>query len=294
MSKQSLFTTQRRANLLESLAAFFRADHMIAGVILVGPSAEDRQDDFSGIYAQIVVDPEADFPMVYRRWKDLLPTMMTTIACVESAEPGRHATISLLLEGYLEVVLYFVRFHQLIAPSRHVKMPDGSMIAIPAVRFAPYPWKVYYAKKSVRDELEQLEDERYHANITQIDVTYQEIMRQIWQPVLRAVMALRRNEMWVAVCNIEQIRAEIIRIAGINYDVDVRNNANIDQLPEMLLISLRHTIPTGFTLVAIRRALLSALDLLLVEANILEDQTTIKGEAQRLRQILMPYVEGFA
>lgn len=294
MSIQSLFTTQRRANLLESLAAFFRADHMIAGVILVGPSAEPRQDDFSGIYAQIVVDPEADFPMVYRRWKDLLPTMMTTIATVESSEPGKHATISLLLEGYLEIVFYFVRFHQLIAPSRHVKMPDGSMVTVPAVRFAPYPWKVLYAKKSVRDDLMRLEEECYHPHVGQIDITYQEIMRRIWQPVLRAVMALHRDEIWRAIHNIDQIRAEIIRIAGIIYDVDVRDQTHVDQLPEMLLISLRHTIPTSFTPVAIRRALLSALDLFFIQADILEDQTTTRGEAQRLRQILMPYVEGFA
>ncbi len=295
MSGAPLFTVQRRKNLLESLIAFFKVDHTIAGAMLVGASAEPRQDAFSGLSIEVIVNPTADFSLTYRKWREYLPTMMTTVGQVEHMVHGSHATIALMLEGYLELTLYFMGLNQMLAPARLWKFPDGSTRLVPIINPAPRPWKLLYANPSVKDKLIELINNCKDVPETNtLDITYRELVRGIWQPIVHAVVALQRGEIWRAISRVDEIRNKIIHLASLNYGVDVRQYAEVDQLPEMLLVALRHTIPTNTSDVAIRRSLLNAVHLFFSQAQILEETSGSELESAPIRQRMLEYVENYS
>ena len=71
----SLFTAERRADVLDNLKTFFQADEQIAGLVLVGSGAKPEQDSYSGIDLLVVVKNGAVFLSTYRKWRERLLTL---------------------------------------------------------------------------------------------------------------------------------------------------------------------------------------------------------------------------
>jgi hypothetical protein len=92
---------------------------------------------------------------------------------------------------------------------------------------------------------------------------------------------------------LDLIRQQTVQLAAMNYNVDTRNYSEVDQLPEMLLIKLRHTLPTGVDPVAIRRALHATTDLFFQQATLLEKRIDLKL-ADELRTKMWPYIEAYS
>jgi hypothetical protein len=118
-------------------------------------------------------------------------------------------------------------------------------------------------------------------------------MTTIWQPIIKCVAALNRGETWRSLHMLDQIRTQTIELAAMNYKVDTANFAEVDQLPEMLLIRMRHTLPTGTSDVAIRRALRMTIVLFFQQAELLEESLDLSLAAD-LKQYISPYIEAYA
>jgi Streptomycin adenylyltransferase len=267
------FTPRRRVEVLENFIAFFGADHSIAGLVLVGSSAESEPDIFSGLDFLVIVANGAIFPSVYRKWKQRLHDILPLAYEFEAENRIDYAAYSLMLEDYLELNLYF--------------MPQKSLL------IESNPWQVLFDHSSSQDIEQALENAYRKERSIAPSRSYKQMLDSIWQPIIKAVSALNRGETWRVLYMLDRLRQQTIEIAAMNYEVDTRNYAEVDQLPEMLLIKLRHSIPTGLDKVALRRALLVTMDIFFQQAGLLEARLGYKL-AEGVKQKILPYIEAYS
>lgn len=268
-----LFTQRRRLDVLDRLSTFFSADNSIAGLVLVGSSAEEDVDMYSGLDLLVVVHNGAVFPSVYRKWKTRLHDILPVAFDFETEKTFDHANYSMMLEDYLEINLYFSPLKKLVASRR--------------------PWQLIFDATPAQDVLPTLDASYHTESIVGPARRYQFMLTSTWQPVIKCVAAINRNELWRALHMLDHLRHQTIELAALNYDIDTRNYAEVDQLPEMLLIQLRHTVPTTLNKSAIRRALHSTVDIFFAQAEIFEETLQFKM-AKVVYDKMKPYIEAFA
>jgi len=269
----ALFTAERRDEVLKNLQTFLQADDQIAGAVLVGSGVRGFQDNYSGIDLLVAVKNGTIFPSVYAKWKDRLLTLFPIVYHFESVNDPETGICSLMFDNYLEVNLNFMPLRCLVAARK--------------------PWCVLFDQTELQ-EVEPTLQNSYRETIVEAPTrAYLDLMSMIWQPVIKCVTALNRDETWRALHMLERVRNQTIELAAMNYDVDTRNYTEVDKLPEMLLVALRHTLPTSISNVAIRRALNTTVTIFFQQAEKLEE--TIEPRlAQDLKQRILPYIEAYS
>lgn len=269
----ALFTPKRRVEVLDNLTTFFKADQSIAGLVLVGSTVEETIDIYSGLDLLVVIANGSIFPSVYRKWKTRLNELLPVAYEFEVETTLDGNTYAIMLEDYLEINLYFTPLKSLVAEQT--------------------PWKVLFDQTQTQDVEPTLET-TYQAERTIAPTrTYRHMMASIWQPIIKCVAAINRGEVWRALHMLDQIRHQTVLIAAMNYNVDTRNYSEVDQLPEMLLIKLRHTLPTGIDPTAIRRALQATTDLFFQQAAIVEERIDF-NLIDDVRNKMRPYIEAYS
>jgi predicted nucleotidyltransferase len=268
-----LFKSKRRIEVLDNLTTFFKADQNIAGLVLVGSAAEETQDIYSGLDLLVVIANGSVFPSVYRKWKTRLSDLLPAIYKFEQVSTIDSGIYSIMLEDYLEVNLYFMPLKNLVAEHS--------------------PWQVLFDQTQAQDIKPILEKTYQVERISAPTRVYRQMMASIWQPILKCVAAVNRGEVWRALHMLDQIRNQTIQLAAMNYGVDTRNYSEVDQLPEMLLIKLRHTLPTGTDHAAIRRALNTTTELFFQQAILLEENINL-SLADEVHTKMQPYIEAYS
>jgi predicted nucleotidyltransferase len=269
----SLFTAERRTEVLDSLKLFFKADDQIAGLVLVGSGAKETQDAYSGLDLLVVVKNGAVFLSTYRKWRERVLSLFPVAYHFEQDTGVDKATWTLMLDDFLEINLYFSRLMNLTAVRK--------------------PWCVLF-DQTLSQDVEKALDVTFSSERNLAPTRYyKQTMTTIWQPILKCVAALNRHETWRAMYMLDQIRQQTIELAALNYNIETTNYAEVDQLPEMLLVMLRHTLPTGSSQIAIRRALRTTMVLFFQQAEMLEERIKVDLAADFKRRIL-PYIEAYA
>lgn len=269
----TLFTQRRRLDVLDKLTSFFATDNAIAGLVLVGSSVEDDMDDFSGLDLLVVIANGAVYPSVYRKWKTRLYDLMPLAYEFELEASFDHAIYSMMLHNFLEINLYFSPLKTLVAHRQ--------------------PWHVIFDHSPNEDIQLILEASYQRETVIGPARRYQHMMTSIWQPIIKCVAALSRNEIWRSLHMLDGIRQQTIELASLNYDVDSRNYTEIDKLPEMFLIHLRHSLPVNTDKIAIRRALQATTNLFFQQAELFEEGLQLKL-AVEVRDKMQPYIEAYA
>ncbi|MDQ7036508.1 MAG: aminoglycoside 6-adenylyltransferase, partial [Anaerolineae bacterium] len=199
----SLFTTERRAEVLDNLKTFFQADEQIAGLVLVGSGAKKAQDSYSGLDLLVVVKNGAVFRSTYRKWRERLLTLFTVAYHYEQESDVDKAVWSLMLDDFLEVNLYFSRLLNLKAVSK--------------------PWCILF-DQTISEDIEKILQATYSAErIAAPTRYYKQMMSTIWQPIIKCVAALNRKDIWRAMHMLDQVRQQTIELAALNYNVDAVN-----------------------------------------------------------------------
>lgn len=265
-----LYTPQRRAEIQENLLTFLQTDEQIVGVITVGSGAQGFRDSYSDVNLLIVVSDDATTYGVYSKWKTRLVALYPRIAGFEEQDTETFRYVC-LLDNYLSLDLQFTKLRRLMA--RHK------------------PWHVAFDRSG---KLPELLDKAYAAEQDAAPLReYHRIVETVWQPVLKCAIALRRDETWRALYLLEYLRSQAVQLAGINHGIDTRDFADVDRLPEMFLVHLRHTIPTSTSSSAIRRALRTTVVLLFGEITRLEERLALPS-ATALRQQILNYLDAYA
>lgn len=268
-----LFSIERRNQVLENIVTFMKVDEHIASLVLVGSAAGEGQDRYGGLDLLVVLKNGAVFPTIYRKWRERIVTLLPVTFHFEAAESNETASYSLMLDDYLEVNLYFVRVQNLKAETK--------------------PWKILFDQTQTKD-IEPILEATYQAErIAAPSRTYQRMMASIWQPIVKCVTALNRGEIWRALYMLEEVREQTIELSAMNYGLDTVNYAEVDQLPEMLLVSLRHSIPTAINQIAIRRSLRATTMLFFNQAELLEERIDM-NLVKNLKNTLTSYIDAYA
>lgn len=269
----SLFKPKRRIEVLENLVTFFQADQNIAGLVLVGSAAEKAQDIYSGLDLLVIIANGSIFPSIYRKWKNRLCNLLPVAYEFEQSSEMNSATYAIMLEDYLEIHLYFTPLKNLVAES------DS--------------WQVLFDQTQAQDIEPTLETTYHKERMTASARVYKNMLSSIWQPIIKCVAAVNRGEVWRALHMLDIIRDKTVQLAAMNYGIDIQNYSEIDQLPEMLLIRLRHTLPTGVDPIAIRRALHATSELFFQQAILLEQSINLTL-ADEVRKKMQPYIEAYS
>jgi predicted nucleotidyltransferase len=266
-----LYTPQRRAEIQENLLTFLQTDEQIAGVVLVGSGAEEYRDSYSDINLLIAVADNMTVYAVYHKWKTRLIALYPRIAGYEIQQANEAFHYTSLLDNFLVLDLQFAKARRTIA---HHK-----------------PWKICFDRTgTLQETLEKAySDEQNEAPLRE----YTRLIDTIWQPILKCATALRRNEIWRALHLLEGLRNQVVEIAGMNHNIDTHDFTDVDRLPEMFLVHLRHTLPTGTGVPAIRRALRTTVVLLFDEIEALETRLAV-SKASTLRGQMLAYLEAYS
>lgn len=266
-----LFTPERRTEILENLLIFLQTDEQVSGVVMVGSTADDFRDTYSDINLLVIVADSLPVYPVYHKWKTRFTALYNRLSGFEMRQDGECYHFGCLLDNYLGLEMQFLKLEKLVATRK--------------------PWKIAFDRAgNLATHLERTyAEEQLAAPVRE----YKRIMETIWQPILKCVAALRRDEIWRALYLLEDLRDSAVRIAGMNHGVDTYGFTAVDHLPEMFLVHLRHTIPTSTSTPAIRRALKTAVILLFREAVLFEDRMSIASNAH-LRKRILEYIEAYA
>lgn len=267
----ALATPEERADILQQLTETLKAEPALLGVVLVGSGARGFIDTFSDIDLVAIVSEDAPFPLIYDTVKARVARAVPIAYAFEKHTPPDAISYSAMLNNFLQVDI-------------DVAKPRGLNIRDKA-------WQILH---DPQDRVGDLISESFSETLMVAPRRlYMQAVERIWQPVLACVAAINRDQTWRALHMLEQIRNQAIQLAGINHRLDTQGFSQVDQLPEMLLVNLRHTIPTSTSKVAIRRALRATLTLFFEEARTLE--TVLKLDfAQKMQEKLMPYIEAYS
>ncbi len=267
----ALVTPQERYDILERLVELFKADDQVIGLLLVGSGVNGFQDAYSDIDLIVVLADDRVFVSMYQALKAKIQQAFNVFYHFEQLVSTEDTTLIMMLDNFLELDIQFVK-------GRVLAMRDKQ-------------WLVRYDRYGDLDK--RVQESFSETQMLAPRRIYLRVVERIWQPVLKCVAALNRNEIWHALHMLEQIRNETVHLAGINHRVQTSGFTDVDKLPEMFLVHLRHTIPTSTSNVAIRRALRSTVRLFFSEALTLESHLRL-DVASKMQEKLMPYIEAYS
>jgi predicted nucleotidyltransferase len=267
----ALVTPQERADLLENLLTLLKDRADVIGVVMSGSGVSGFIDSYSDVDLMVIFHDDVIFPLAYGKLKDAVFKILAVDFHYEILRSSEDIVLMTLLHNYLEIDMQVVK-------ARYVVMRDRD-------------YKILYDKNQVLEDL--LDDAFSETQTLSPRRVYLDIVERIWQPILKCVSALNRNQTWRAMHMLEEIRNQTVHLAGMNHRLSTREFAQVDDLPEMFLINLRHTIPTNTSNVAIRRALRMAVGMFFAEALILEPNLKI-DVARKMQARIVPYVEAYS
>jgi len=263
---QSIFTVERRQQVLDNLITFFKADEGINGVVLVGSTAEGFADHYSDINLLLVVRNGVILQSAFLKWRERLLTLYAVTSSFEIRASDHEHHLTCLLHNSLILSLTFIKQSQ--------------------IKIAHPQWKVI-EDRTADTHLDELlthahQNDRVQAPRRQLD----EVINHIWWDIAKCMTAIQRDELWRALHLLERVRHSCIELAAVHYDVNIVDDYHVDQLPEMFLVHLRHTVPTNMTAHAIRRSLRTAVLLLFGEAEAVAQQSGLESVAHIEQQMI--------
>lgn len=258
----AIATLERRAEVRDNLLALLRADDQIVGII----SADENIP--TCIRLIIVVKHENDMPDVYARWRAKMD-----------------ALLSVAYRSHLAVGPVYFRTRLLL---RDFLLCDITVTSLTHLRGVPLPHQIIVDQSNgfLEQALTRKEpmDEYF---------TYSQIINTLWEPIFYGTLALKHNEIWRALHFLDILRERLVRLAGLRHGRDVADYQDIDTLPEMFLVQLRHTLPASNSPTAIRRALRMTITMLFGEAEVLDERFSVTI-GQDMEKHFASFVEAFA
>ncbi len=261
-------THDPRERALTRLLELLEARSEVVGVVLLGSGATGFKDRYSDLDLLVILDDSAIFALAYEKIKQPVLSLLEVLFHFEIMRSSEEMLFVGMLANYLELDMTVVMQRALVFRDAEYKILLDRTGALPAV----------------------LDDAFSETQTIAPRRAYLEIVERIWQPVLRCIAAIQRGETWRAIHMLETIREQIVILAGLNHKVHTRGYSGVDQLPEMFLVNLRHTLPTNTNAAALRRARRQAVQMFFAEATVLEDKLRI-NVAPRMRDVLMRYIE---
>lgn len=261
-----IFTAQQRQTIYETLLQHFSDDKRITGIISMGSADTVFADIHDDVEFLIIIEKPSIIDIVFTLWVKRLEDLLHDHSSFNYILREKTHQFSALLDNYLQISIQFR--------------------AVNRFNLVGNDWCVVFDRKQ---QIQNYLDKRNMTREQYVQSLYEDHVRTIWRPVVSCVRELRRNNLWKANAELELLRKHIAEIAGLRHLQFTQDYQNMQHLPEMFLIQLRHTLPTAISDSAIRRSLKMALTMLFTETRILDEQFGT-GYTQQLEDRLSEFV----
>ena len=244
----SLFTPEQRQDIYEMILQQLRDDDRITGILAMGSEDVAFRDDVDPIDLLIIIEKPSIIDIVFTLWVKRFEDMFGSDEPFHVLINEDLHTVHLLTPNYLQISAQFR------SVNRFYLMGNDWCIAFDRVGH-------------IQEYLEKREQSREQA----IRNLYQSHMHTVWQPVLSCARELKRDNLWKAMSELNILRKIAVEVAGIRYLAFTEDYRNMEYLPDMFRVLLRHTLPTTVSPHAIRRSLKATLNMLFTETLMLDE-----------------------
>lgn len=264
---RSLCSPEQRQECLDRLLEALGKDERISGVAIVGSGAEGFDDRYSDIDLSVVVEMEEETPRVFQDWKQWVERLFNVIWYAEAVYGPSNLLHIFLLDGFLELDMGILSFSNLAA--RRAR------------------WRVAFDRSGTIDQImRESWDQRRKPHVR---TTYQRRLDSIWHFIIRAAVAVKRDQPWAALHELEQIRNRAVELAELHTGLENKHFREMHRMPQAFLAELEQTLLSTTDPRAIMEALKAATRCFFSQARRL-DQALGLDRAARLQAKMEEYL----
>ena len=262
-----LFTPQRRQAVYDNLLKQFKDDDRVTGIISTGAVDKAFADDHDSIDLLVIIEKPSIIQIVFTLWIKRLEDLFKAESSFDFIVNQKLNYLSILLNDFLQINV------QIRALNRFYLVGTD--------------WCIAFDRDG---HIQKYMDKRIMTREQHVRSLYEGHVHAIWKPVASCVRELRRQNLWKALAELEILRKHLVEITGLRHHEFTQDYLNLELLPEMFLVQLRHTLPTNISDNAIRRSLKTTLGMLFAETTVLDEKfkTTY---TQQLQSRLSSFVE---
>ena len=266
----SHYSPATREAILDRLLAALQSDKRLAGLLVVGSGAEGFEDDHSDIDLCAVTTSVDDVRPAFQEWGMKIREMLPMFHSLESPRAPNVYLWVFLLENFLEIDLCFLCLDDLRATRKR--------------------WKtVFDRSQRIENIMLSTWENRPKPNLEE---AYRSRISSIWHCIKHAAIAVRRDQPWRAIFELELIRDRTIELRGLREELETKRFRHVDQMPEDFLVGIEQTLVLSLKDTDIMNALKAATACFFREARQYDKILNLEL-AERLETKMKTYLERF-
>jgi len=237
--QEKMYSEIDRKNILDKLVKICKSIEDIDGVILVGSGAEGFTDKWSDIDLSIVIFEEEKIRQVWDKVnEDIISTFDIMKISYNEYEENNFLS-AIFLNNYLEIDIGVLSINKLVAKRK--------------------PWNILYDKSgNIAKRMDETWEKR---KIPSLNIEIEHSVNTVWYHIKNGAFALKREKLYRAVKEIEELRNEIVKIRALKENKVAKHFRDVDDMDKAFLQGLEKTFFKEVTINELSKALINSLDL---------------------------------
>lgn len=237
-----LFTPYERDTIKNTIIEELKKIDGIIAIILVGSASVGFTDDISDLDFSIVMDNCCEVSAIMKRVKDCICNKWKLLDVQEMQKLGLQVYI---LDNFLEIDIGYIIFEKISALRER--------------------WLVVYDTTDKVDSIMKQTwtvNKNNHGKKEKVDIeqVYFDAAEDIWHFLMHAIVAIKRENYWRAIGEMDIARNTLIELLGYKYSLETKRFRYVDKFPDKIKNTLHKTIPTGFDLLAFKNSIYTLID----------------------------------
>lgn len=260
------YSPHDRDCVLQWLIAESQKELTFVGSILVGSGAVGFADEYSDLDIIVIVDDSAEPVQVADRWRHHLLDHLPVLAHSESARAERIILHNFLLENYLEI-------NNCVQPLSLLSATRANYRVL---------WDRTGRMQSIMDETWNTRKDE-----SPLGRYYSESTSSIWHYINHAYVALKRDRLWQALSDIEEIRRQVIHLRAYREGLEPKRNRDVDKMDEQFRQRLSSLLVGSMTSENLQQRLDVAVRLFFEEASSASRHSGIPYDIESLEKAML-------
>jgi predicted nucleotidyltransferase len=234
-----MYSESDRKNILDKIVMICKGIDAVDGVILVGSGAEGFTDKWSDIDLSVVTSNEDKTRHIWKEINKLLDSAFNImkISCNEYGE--NNYLSALMLNNYLEIDIGVISIKNLVAKRKE--------------------WVVLYDKSG--NIIEKMNTSWNERKIQAANVLIEDNLNGIWYHIKNGAFALKREKIYRAVKELEELRNHIVEIKSLEENKIAKHFRDVDNMDRLFLNKLEKTFFSNISREELTRAFINSFDL---------------------------------
>lgn len=237
--QEKMYSEIDRKNILDKLVKICKSIEDIDGVILVGSGAEGFTDKWSDIDLSIVIFEEEKTRQVWDKVnEDIISTFDIMKISYNEYEENNFLS-AIFLNNYLEIDIGVLSINKLVVKKKS--------------------WNILYDKSgNIAKRMDETWEKR---KIPSLNIEIEHSVNTVWYHIKNGAFALKREKLYRAVKEIEELRNEIVKIRALKENKVAKHFRDVDDMDKAFLQGLEETFFKEVTINELSKALTNSLDL---------------------------------